>query len=358
MAQFLTHHQNMVDEMVILDTGSTDDTVKIAKAHGAKVFTFEWCDDFSLAKNFCLGKASGDWVFSLDIDELVDPSDFEKVRKITQGDPACCLLPQWNYYSDSRHQEWQPVLGRYPEMERNHTGFFVAHQYRLFANGHGLKWDGCVHEDLSQSLKESGLLGISPDIPFHHYGYVMNAQRNTGRNETYGRLVRKKVQNNPADMKAKLELAYILVQENQGRDAMPVLEVIQNQCEKGPILSRARTMLAQLYTADNRPDEAIMILHQAVTDDPNWVFGWKDLIHLLIENEHWEQVEMGLQTTKDLFGENPLLLKQECTFLIKTRRIVEAIPVARRLAQLTPAMAEYAGIADKCEALARKEGLI
>jgi len=58
-----------VDEMLVLDTGSRDDTVRVARAHGARVKTFTWCDDFSAARNHALDLAGADWHLVLDADE-------------------------------------------------------------------------------------------------------------------------------------------------------------------------------------------------------------------------------------------------------------------------------------------------
>ncbi len=196
------------------------------------------------------------------------------------------------------------------------------------------------------------------DIPVHHYGYVKSEDHNLDRNELYGRLVRKKIDDDPDDWKANLELAYILVQEGRGRKAIPVLEKLNEIGDKSPVLSRAQAMLAKLYVADDRPDEAIALLHQTVTQNPGWLFGWTDLIKLLIDGQHWEQAESAFTVTRDFFPEEPLLMKLECQLMIKTRRIVEAIPMARRISKMVPGMQEYDRIADQCEALARKEGLL
>jgi glycosyltransferase involved in cell wall biosynthesis len=61
----------MVDEMIIVDTGSTDTTRDIAEVFGAKVFDFEWNDDFAAARNHSLEKASGDWILVMDADEVI-----------------------------------------------------------------------------------------------------------------------------------------------------------------------------------------------------------------------------------------------------------------------------------------------
>lgn len=356
MADFLNHHTQLFDEMIVVDTGSDDGTADIARAHGAKVFSFDWCDDFSLARNFSLGMATGDWVMSLDIDEIIDPKDFPRLRESLRKGPACYQLPQWNYYDDSRHMEWQPVAGLYPQRERKHKGYFQAQQYRLFPTGHNLKWEGRVHEDLSASVAASGLPKLLIDVPIHHYGYVMSQEHNKGRNEFYGRLVRKKVDDHPEDPKALLEMAYILIQEGRGREAIPVLEKAADSGARGLVQGRIGSMLAALYREDGKPAQAIEMLHQTVTENPNWLYGWRDIINLLLECEHFEQAEMALKAATANCGENQQLMQQEIQLYIKTRRLREAIPIARRLGREVPGLEEFSALADKCEALARKEG--
>src|SRR5690348_13712518 len=59
----------LVDEIVVVDTGSTDKTMDIARAHGAKLFQFEWCNDFSAARNESMRHATGNWCVWVDADE-------------------------------------------------------------------------------------------------------------------------------------------------------------------------------------------------------------------------------------------------------------------------------------------------
>ena len=73
LPQCLSSVENFVDEMVVLDTGSIDRTVEIAESFGAKVFRFEWGNDFSAARNECLKFAQGEWIFVLDADEALVP---------------------------------------------------------------------------------------------------------------------------------------------------------------------------------------------------------------------------------------------------------------------------------------------
>ncbi|GAP95488.1 tetratricopeptide repeat protein [Leptolyngbya sp. NIES-2104] len=69
----LSSVQGFVDEMIVLDTGSSDRTIEIAKSFGAQVHTFKWCNDFSAARNESLKYVQGDWVLVLDADEVLVP---------------------------------------------------------------------------------------------------------------------------------------------------------------------------------------------------------------------------------------------------------------------------------------------
>src|SRR3984885_8336466 len=62
-----------VDEVIIVDTGSADDTLSIAKTFGARVFHFEWNDDFAAARNWGLEEVTADWILYIDADESLHP---------------------------------------------------------------------------------------------------------------------------------------------------------------------------------------------------------------------------------------------------------------------------------------------
>ncbi|HEY9722262.1 MAG TPA: tetratricopeptide repeat protein [Oscillatoriaceae cyanobacterium] len=87
LARCLESARNWVGEIVVVDTGSTDDTAKIAASFGAEVHHFDWCDDFSAARNTALEAASGEWALVLDADEelvVTDPEEFG--RALTQSE--------------------------------------------------------------------------------------------------------------------------------------------------------------------------------------------------------------------------------------------------------------------------------
>ncbi len=84
--------RGLFDEVVIVDTGSQDRTIEIARSFGAKVFEFVWVDDFAAARNEALAHATGDFVFWLDADDVVEPAERDKLQALLAGlstdDPA------------------------------------------------------------------------------------------------------------------------------------------------------------------------------------------------------------------------------------------------------------------------------
>jgi tetratricopeptide (TPR) repeat protein len=84
--QTLTSVKEVVDEMIVLDTGSTDRTVEIAKEFGAKVYHFEWCNDFSAARNEALKYARGKWILVLDADEVLSPEIVPEMKQAIKSD--------------------------------------------------------------------------------------------------------------------------------------------------------------------------------------------------------------------------------------------------------------------------------
>jgi glycosyltransferase involved in cell wall biosynthesis len=143
------------DEIIIVDTGSTDKTKEISRQLGARVLDFPWCHDFIEARNQSIMWATGDYILWLDADDRIDASEMEKMRLLKQGFP-------WKkdkaYFLKVNSQ--LPVNGE--------THFY---QLRVFPNIAGARFEGRVHEQIYSSLKQLGVNFVRTDITIRHEGY-------------------------------------------------------------------------------------------------------------------------------------------------------------------------------------------
>lgn len=85
LARCLDSFRNVADEIVIVDTGSTDRTKEIAAEYTDLVYDFEWIDDFSAARNFAFSKATKDYIYSADADEVIDEANIEKFKALKEA---------------------------------------------------------------------------------------------------------------------------------------------------------------------------------------------------------------------------------------------------------------------------------
>lgn len=140
LARCLRSVRAIADEIIVTDTGSTDDTVKIAKENGARVSRFGWINDFAAARNFVLAQATGDWILVLDADEWASEMLASEIRKFITGPPQIGRL---KIVSDFRH---------HGQTQRSST--FVS---RLFPRG--AKFEGRIHEQIVSDLPRVNLRG-------------------------------------------------------------------------------------------------------------------------------------------------------------------------------------------------------
>src|SRR5262249_8695322 len=130
--------QGLCDEIIVVDTGSTDRTKEIAIQHGARVFDFPWIDHFGAARNQTLEHATGQWIFWMDADDRLDEENREKLKKLF------ARLPDQNLAFNMKCR-CQPEPG-------SDTATVVDH-IRLFRNDPRIRWRYRVHEQILPAVR-------------------------------------------------------------------------------------------------------------------------------------------------------------------------------------------------------------
>jgi len=180
--------------MIIVDTGSTDRTKDVARVFGAKVYDYEWTDNFAEARNFSISKACGSWTFHLDADEVISIVDYGVFRKMTRqpaSKQVAFLFHTRNYTMDVNKVGWTPNDGKY-EREESGTGWTLSVKVRLFRRDRCIRFEYPVHELVEPSLKKAKVALKKCTIPIHHYG-TLNITKTSDKSEFYYRMGLKKL---------------------------------------------------------------------------------------------------------------------------------------------------------------------
>ncbi|MBS3131275.1 tetratricopeptide repeat protein [Candidatus Woesearchaeota archaeon] len=227
LAECLSSIKEAVDEIIIIDTGSTDKTREIAKSFGAKVLDFKWNGSFADARNFSIRHAAKDWILILDADEFIDKKDFQKLRKLAENKAADARsFITKNYTNDSKISDFRPNDGSF-EKSKSFAGFFPSIKVRLFRSGKGIRFEGSIHETAEKSIGDSGGKILPAGIFVHHISGIDSVSLKKKR-EFYLELAKKKIKEKPGDRIALFEYAVILKENGDIGEALKALERIKS----------------------------------------------------------------------------------------------------------------------------------
>ena len=148
----LESFKDIVQEIVVVDTGSVDKTVEIAKSFGARVEYYEWNNDFAAARNESLKYASCDWILRTDADEYIEDEEKPKLlHAVVSGLADIYICPTLSGAADK-----DVIVGENVRLIRNHLG---------------VKYESPIHENVDLSAIKLGITQCSTNIKFLHSGY-------------------------------------------------------------------------------------------------------------------------------------------------------------------------------------------
>jgi len=183
--------RDWVDEIVIVDTGSSDRTVEIAEQYGARIFHQQWEGNFSKHRNYSMEQATGDWVFIIDADERFDTEDLKILRPVL--DNKDCRIVSIDVYNVYR-QENEESMSFLPSI-------------RFFRHDLGLQYEGIVHNVLR--LPEGSGVHRAP-VRIKHLGYDLSDEQMKRKSERSSELLEKQLEENPDNAFALFNYAQLL----------------------------------------------------------------------------------------------------------------------------------------------------
>jgi glycosyltransferase involved in cell wall biosynthesis len=205
----------VADEIIIVDTGSSDKTAWIAERLGARLFHYEWDNSFSNARNFAISKASGDWILSLDADERIAEQDLARVRSLAGNkhfDGVSFLIRN---YTNNQFLENFVALNegeRYGSQSAGFRGYKQGRLVRMFRNN-GILFEREIHEVVEHFIRKRGGRILETDITIHHLGELRgNSESKLGKYEEMSGL---RIQSNPNDPKDNFDLGYFYFRKGE-----------------------------------------------------------------------------------------------------------------------------------------------
>ncbi len=243
----------LFDEVVVVDTGSTDDTKQIAADLGARVFDFAWCDDFSAARNEALRHCTGDWVFWMDADDRLDEENRARLLALLDG------LKDENV-----------AYGLKCRCLPNEEGVVtVVDHVRLFRNRPEMRWEYRVHEQILPSVRARGGEVRQVEVFVQHTGYQDRAvrERKLARDR---RLLELEGAERPADPFTLFNLGNALMDAGRVGEALPHFRRSLELSDPGA--SIVRKLYAQVFRchrALGQPAEALAVAREGLRVCPD-----------------------------------------------------------------------------------------
>lgn len=230
----------VVDEVVVVDTGSTDDTIAIATSLGARVIEHVWTNDFGVARNVGLDAATGEWILHLDADEEVPPETARALRDVLVACPADGLLFTMHHFTPT------DVL----------TDHLESDEVRVFRNRPEHRFELNLHTQILPSIQRSGGAIVPSGLRIWHYGYLSEQAQGANRQQRNLELLRAEAERRPNDAYSWIKLG--LTQQVLGFDddaQRTLLHVWQDLTIDGVNVDVLQQSLAALAAiADRRAD--------------------------------------------------------------------------------------------------------
>ncbi len=195
--------QPVADQMVVVDTGSTDGTIEIAKRFGAEVHSFRWIDDFSAARNASLKYARGQWILWLDADERLMPESIPVLKDLLRPErkAVAYLVYIKNIMADGKN-------------------FKISTGHRLFNNFKGIRFQGRIHEQIIYSVARNKGEERRSNIYLFHLGYGLSPEKQEQKNERNRRLLLQMVGDEPHNAYAHFTLGQNYLLSNDLQNAL------------------------------------------------------------------------------------------------------------------------------------------
>ena len=248
LADCLESVADIVDQIVMVDTGSTDNTIEIAKHFNAEIYHYPWDNHFAKARNQSISHAKGDWILWMDADEKLLPESRPKIMQLLQ--PV---------------QKPVAYKVQIQNLQKDQKTIIISDGHRLFTNNMGIQFSGRIHEQISPSINK--LDGKIRDSEIHilHRGYSYTGKKEKQKNKRNRKLLQKMVEEEPDNAYAHYTLGQFYgLNKNHDRAKKHYKKAYYLDQLPGPMKASLLNVLAEESLKTNQPQEAEKYARQSI----------------------------------------------------------------------------------------------
>jgi tetratricopeptide (TPR) repeat protein len=249
---------DVADEIIVVDTGSVDETPRIAERFGAQVYCFPWKENFSDARNYSLELASGNWILLLDADEELAVASKDILKQVIK-DPQFegYFFKLLNYVTVANWTETDPGM-----------------VFRLFRNRKEYRFKGAIHEQIINSItlkNPLAKLSVREDLIILHYGYLKNNVSQQDKRKKYLDILNQELTKDPLDRLLHFQYGEELF--HAARYAEAIHELAKAGEGLGPhvhFMPKLLRMIIVSYLMLHQTEAAVKILQTSIGLLPNY----------------------------------------------------------------------------------------
>ena len=201
LARCIESLQSIPDEMIIVDTGSTDNTVEVAKKYGAIIKTYEWNNNFAQARNYALSFASKEWILVLDADEYLRPEDYNLFVSLLNAEGIDSYYIKTLNFTEPN----------------NPASCMINLNHRLFKNHKGFHYVGAIHEQL---ISDEKVISKTTDLGFYHTGYLKEVVKSKNKPKRNSQILQSILDEDPNNSFHQFNLANEMFQLEKYEEAI------------------------------------------------------------------------------------------------------------------------------------------
>ena len=235
LSRCLDSIKDIADEIIIVDTGSTDKTIEIAESFNARIYHFDWINDFSAARNESIKYANYNWIFLIDADEVLEKDSKNEIQSLEKNHKHPSLL-QVRIVSETSDQN-----------------FNESKVARIFSNGYNLKFKNNIHEQINEDLinPKNSLNKVRTNIILSHDGYNINVIDQKNKQDRNIPLLKKMMQKEKEFYYWPYTLAISYMSINQNDKALKYLKISYKESLQSVIKASILDLIGVVHKSNN-----------------------------------------------------------------------------------------------------------